>query len=336
MNNVKKQIKIIATIGPATHSPDRILDLAKAGVNIFRINLSHATDQEISERFKWIKLAEDILGVKLEILGDLPGPKIRINDVAKNVILEKGQKYYILKNKKNGDVYGCGLNYPKILDVLTEGAKIFIDDGQIQLIVDKKTSEGLETTVVVGGHLTSRKGFLAEGISISLGSVSTRDKRGIKQMIREKPDYLAISFVETKKDIEEIKKLLPKNFNAKLIAKIETCNGVVNAEDILSVSSGLMVARGDLGLAMPIFKVPRIQKDLIRLCNQEKKFVITATHMLESMINKPLPTRAEVSDVANAIWDGTDAVMLSGESAIGKYPIEAVTVLQEMIDEISF
>ena len=208
-----------------------------------------------------------------------------------------------------------------------------MDDGSIKLVVDKKSDNEIETTVVVGGPLKSKKGFLGEGISLKNAKISEKDKEGIKSMIEQKADMIAVSFVENAGNIKEVIKLLPKSKNIKLIAKIETINGVKNAKSILELSDGLMVARGDLGLAVPIASVPHIQKDLIKLCNDEHKFVITATHMMESMITKPLPTRAEVSDVANAVLDGTDAVMLSAETAEGKFPVETVGMMRGIIDE---
>lgn len=329
----QKEIKIVATIGPASHTERMILELAKAGVDIFRINLSHAYPEEVAERFAWIRSASKELNRPLFILGDLPGPKIRIGEMVPNTMLEHGQKFTVSKKLIRGDKFGCGVNFPSILDDIQPGAEVFIDDGNIMLIVDEKLDDSIETTVLVGGHLKSRKGFSGEGISLKDAKLSDKDKEGIKLMVEHRADFLAVSFVETDNDIKAVKKLLPEKSNIQIIAKIETINGVKNAEAILELSAGLMVARGDLGLAVPIAQVPHIQKSLIKLCNEKQKFVITATQMLESMITKPLPTRAEVGDVANAVLDGTDATMLSAESAEGKFPVETVEMMRGIINE---
>src|SRR6185369_7015433 len=317
-----KPVKIVATIGPASHSKKMIEDLAKEGVDIFRINLSHAEPDEVVERCQWIREAEKAVKRPLTIMGDLPGPKIRIKDMQPETILKKGQRFVISKKITVGNQYGCGINYPSIVDVLEVGAAVFIDDGTIKLVVKKKLKDAVEAQVIVGGLLKPKKGFSAEGITLSSTGISEKDKAGIELMIKHNTDALAISFVQTKQDILEVRKLLPKKTKIMLIAKIETENGVKNAEDILEAADGLMIARGDLGLAVPIAQVPHIQKELIDMCVKHAKPVITATQMLESMISKPIPTRAEVGDVANAILDKTDAVMLSAETAIGKFPVE--------------
>lgn len=328
-----KPVKIVATIGPASHSREKILELAKAGVDVFRINFSHATPEEAKDRVNWIRSAEKELKKPLAIMGDLPGPKIRISNMKPDTILQKGQKFLVSKKISNGDENGCGLNFPSIIDVLQPGAEVFIDDGTIKLVIDKKISDAVETTVLVGGLLKPRKGFSAEGIALNIHGVSEKDKAAIALMVKLKADSLAVSFVQTARDIWQVRKLLPANSKIALIAKIETAFGVENAQEILEEADGMMVARGDLGLAIPIAKVPHIQKRLIELCVKNAKPVITATQMLESMISKPIPTRAEVGDVANAILDRTDAVMLSAESAEGKFPVETVEMMGKIIAE---
>lgn len=328
-----KPVKIVATIGPASHSEEKIFELAQAGVDVYRINLSHAYPEEVADRVTWIRAAEKKLNKPLAIMGDLPGPKIRIGDMEPNTVLEKGQTFIVSKKIEKGDVKGCGLNHPSIVDVLEEGAEVFIDDGTIKLIINKKNEDNVETTVAVGGLLKPKKGFSAEGISLSTAGVSEKDKAGIEMMVKHNADALAISFVQTPEDVTSVRGLLPKGSKVMLIAKIETAGGVERAKEILEVADGMMVARGDLGLAVPIAQVPHIQKQLIDLCVQEAKPVITATQMLESMISKPIPTRAEVTDVANAILDRTDAVMLSAETAEGKFPIETVETMVKIIEE---
>lgn len=328
-----KPVKIVATIGPASHSKEMITNLAQTGVDIFRINLSHAYPEEVAHRCRWIREAEKELNRPLTIMGDLSGPKIRISDMKEHTMLEKGQKFIIAKHLTVGDEQGCGLNHPSIVDILEVGAEVFIDDGTIKLVVDKKLDNAVETIVLVGGHLKPKKGFSAEGISLASTGVSEKDKLGIELMLEHKADAIAISFVQTKHDVLEVKKLLPQGSGMMLIAKIETESGVEHAEEILEVAHGMMVARGDLGLAVPIAQVPHIQKQLIDLCVSKAKPVITATQMLESMISKPLPTRAEVADVANAILDRTDALMLSAETAEGKFPVETVEMMVKIINE---
>ncbi|MEK7572232.1 MAG: pyruvate kinase [Patescibacteria group bacterium] len=328
-----KPVKIVATIGPASHNEKDIRELARAGVNVFRINFSHASIEEAAERVNWIRQAEKELDKPLAIMGDLPGPKIRISDMQANTILEKGQKFVISKDIMVGDTDGCGLNHPSIIDVLEEGAEVYIDDGTIKLGITKKLKDKVEAVIHVGGLLKPKKGFSAEGISLSSAGLGEKDKQAIKAMVEHNADALAVSFVQTEKDILAVRRLLPENSKIMLIAKIETANGVENAEKILEVSDGMMVARGDLGLAVPMAQVPHIQKQLIDLCVRKAKPVITATQMLESMISKPLPTRAEVTDVANAILDRTDAVMLSAETAEGKFPVETIETMVKIIQE---
>lgn len=328
-----KPVKIVATLGPASHKKEIVENLARVGVDVFRINLSHAYPEEVEERCRWIREAEEAIGRPLTIMGDLPGPKIRISDMKPDTILEKGQKFIISKKITVGDEHGCGLNHPSIITILEVGAEVFIDDGTIKLVVERKHETHVETIVLVGGHLKPKKGFSAEGISLTDSGVSDKDRRGIEMMLMHKADALAVSFVQTKGDILAVRKLLPERSKIMLIAKIETENGVANAEDILEVADGMMVARGDLGLAVPIAQVPHIQKQLIELCVKHAKPVIIATQMLESMISKPIPTRAEVADVANAILDKTDAVMLSAETAEGKFPVETVEMMVKIIEE---
>ena len=328
-----KPVKIVATLGPSSSSKEQIRALAEAGVDIFRINLSHALPADVEILCKRIREAEQQVHKPLTIMGDLPGPKIRIGSMQPNTILEKGKLFRIAKHMAEGDSTGCSVSHPSILDILEKGAEVYLDDGTIKLVIERKVHEAVEARVVVGGLLQSNKGFSAEGITLSTTGVSEKDKAGIDLMVKYEADALAISFVQTEKDIIAVKDLLPPHAKLMTIAKIETAKGVENAESILAVADGMMVARGDLGLAVPIAQVPHIQKQLIDLCVRNEKPVITATQMLESMISKPMPTRAEVTDVANAILDRTDAVMLSAETATGKFPIETVETMSKIIAE---
>ncbi len=328
-----KPVKIVATTGPSSDSYETVLALVNAGVDVFRINLSHATQEEIDNRFSWIRKAEKAAGRPVAIMGDLAGPKIRIEEIVEGAELVKGHKVTIVREHITGTAEKFSLNYADIIDMIEPGAEIYVDDGAIKLRAEKKTKEGIEAVVTVGGPLLSRKGFLAEGIALSKTGISEKDKNSIKLMVKMEVDALALSFVQSADDVNEVKALLPKNSPIMTVAKIETAGGVENAESILEVADALMVARGDMGLAVPMAKVPHIQKDLINLCLSKSKPVITATQMLESMVSRSIPTRAEVTDVANAILDGTDCVMLSAETARGQFPVETVETMSNIIRE---
>ncbi len=328
-----KQVKIVATLGPSSDSYDVVLSLAKIGVDIFRINLSHATDTEISNRFKWVREAEKELEKPLTIMGDLAGLKIRVGDMEQDVILEKGKSVRIIEETVKGNAERFSLNFSSIMDYVEPGAEIYVDDGAIKLRAVKKDKNGIEAKVIVGGPLLPRKGFLAEGIALGKIGISDKDKKSIKLMVKMKVDALAISFVQNGDDVLEVKKLLPKDTKIMLMSKIETASGVENAEEILEVSDGIIIARGDMGLSIPLAKVPHVQKTLIKLALRKSKPVVTATQMLESMVSRSMPTRAEVTDVANAILDGTGCVMLSAETATGMFPVETVETMVKIINE---
>lgn len=325
-----QKVKIVATIGPASESREKILELAQAGVNVFRINLSHAQKDEVFERINRIRQAEKLFGQPLAVMGDLVGPKIRIGTVEPGVILGKGAKLKLLTKQTYGSAESISINFPQIIKNLEKGHEIYLGDGEIKLEVVEKIPEGVVTKIVVGGELRPRMGFSSHGISMRF-PLTEKDEDDIKMMVEAGADALAVSFVQTKHNIEEVRKLLPDRKPPLLIAKIETMEAVVNAENILEASDGMMVARGDLGFSVPLPELPHIQKSLIDLCQRKSKPVITATQMLESMIKSYIPTRAEVTDVANAILDGTDAVMLSAETAIGSFPVETVKTMSSII-----
>ncbi len=330
---IPKKVKIVATLGPASDHPDTILRMADAGVNVFRINLSHATREEILTRISSVRNAEKKLKKPLAILGDLAGPKIRIGDMDEGVIIEKDQEVLIVKETIKGNKTRFSLNYPSIVPQLAKGAEIFIDDGKLKLEVVKKSDSSVVAKVLVGGLLKPRKGFNAQGISLASQGLSEKDKKDLEFVLENGADAIAISFVQSERDVELVRKLLPKNSNHLLIAKIETMKSIEEIEKIVHAADGIMVARGDLGLAVPMEEIPFLQKRLIEMCLEKAKPVITATQMLESMTTNPIPTRAEVTDVANAILDGTDAVMLSGESAAGSFPVETVEMMARIIRE---
>jgi len=328
----KKKVKIVATLGPASGSADMIKALAKEGVNVFRINMSHCPKPEVLERVKRIRAVERELGVPLSIMGDLMGPKIRIGDVEPGTELAVGGEICIGAKAVRGTAKEISLNFPTILKSLKAGNEIYIGDGQIKLIVKKTIPGGVLATVAVGGPLLSRKGFSAHGMTLKHMALTKKDREDTATLIEAGADAIAISFVQGPKDVEAIRNLLPKKNPPFLLAKIETQSGVDHADKILDVADGLMVARGDLGLSVPMADVPHIQKRLIALCLKRAKPVVTATQMLDSMASRPIPTRAEVTDVANAILDGTDGVMLSDETATGKFPVEVIRTMVSIIE----
>lgn len=330
---MKKPVRIIATLGPASENKDTIYQLARAGVDVFRLNFSHATEEEARRRASYIRAAERKLGRPLAILGDLPGPKIRVGNVKEGTILEVGEYIEIHSTIVAGSSKKISLNYPGIVKHLKKGATVYIDDGKIKLEISEVFTGYVRAKIIVGGELSSRKGFSADNIRFDNFTVGKKDKEALRIMQLINVDIIAISFVQNAKDVRKVKKALPKSFQPAYIAKIETTEGVENAEEILKESDGLMVARGDLGFAIPLAKLPFVQKQLIDLSLRKGKPVITATQMLESMIYNHMPTRAEVTDVANAILDGTDGVMLSGETAVGAHGVEVVRTMGRIIEE---
>lgn len=329
----QKKVKIVATIGPASNSYKILLELAKAGVDVYRINLAHQPRESIVELIKTIRRVEKEIKRPIAIMGDLAGPKIRLGRVAPNIILRNNQQILITKKTVIGNTEAISINYPTIISQLKKNAEIYIDDGKIRMIVEKEGEDKVLARVIVGGTLVSYKGFYAQGLTLANHGLTKKDKEDIQLMVNAGVDALAISFVQTEKDVDAVKRLLPKDSAIMLIAKIETSKAIEQIEKILTISDGIMVARGDLGLAVHMSKVPHLQKRLINLALQRAKPVITATQMLESMTTNPLPTRAEVTDVANAILDGTDAVMLSSETAMGKFPVETVKMMSQIIHD---
>jgi pyruvate kinase len=326
-----KKVKIVATIGPSSDSPETILKLAEEGVNIFRINLSHSQKDWILPVVEAIRSAEKKLKQPLSIMGDLAGPKIRIGDVIDGLVLQNDDEIEIVTDEVMGTHARITINYPKIIKQLEKGAEIYIDDGRIKLEVRDKTPNGVMAKIMVGGEVKPRKGFYAQGISLDLKELSEKDKNDLKMMHDAGADAMAVSFVQTADDIEQVRTSLPKECPMMLVAKIETAKAIENIDSIIEATDAIMIARGDLGLAVPIQEVPYLQKTLITKCLEQAKPVITATQMLESMTHNPMPTRAEVTDVANAILDGTDAVMLSAETATGEFPVETVKMMVRII-----
>jgi len=339
MNTKRHEItrtKIVCTIGPASDKITVLKKLVKAGMDVCRLNFSHGSHPGHLERYERIRAISDDLAV----LVDLCGPKIRTGEVKEGTVLKKGQTLKISAEiGLEGDSKVISTNYPPLIKDAKVGNHLAIDDGLLQLVVKKKTKNELICEVEYGGVLKSRKGINAPDVPLSLYFPTEKDLDDVKfvcKKFEEPPDYIAASFVRRREDVLEIKKLLEKyNSPIKIISKIENRDGIKNFDEILEVSDGIMVARGDLGIEIPSEQVPIIQKKLIKKCNTTGKPVIVATQMLDSMTYNPRPTRAEVSDVSNAIIDGADAVMLSGETAVGKYPVETVKFMERILKEIN-
>ncbi|WP_144511035.1 pyruvate kinase [Bacillus sp. FJAT-22090] len=330
-----RKTKIVCTIGPASESEEMLEKLIKAGMNVARLNFSHGSHEEHAARIKTIREVSKKLGKIVGVLLDTKGPEIRTHKMENDAIeLESGQTIDISMTEVLGNGERFSITYEKLIEDVQEGSVILLDDGLIELIVQKiDTSAGIISTYVQNaGTLKNNKGVNVPGVSVQLPGITEKDANDILFGIEQDVDFIAASFVRRSKDVLEIRELLEKNNGShiQIIPKIENQEGVDNIDEIIQVSDGLMVARGDLGVEIPAEEVPLVQKSLIKKCNDAGKPVITATQMLDSMQRNPRPTRAEASDVANAILDGTDAIMLSGETAAGSYPVEAVQTMDKI------
>jgi len=327
-----RKTKIVATIGPGSESKENFAKLLRAGVNVARTNMSHDDQAIHGQRIKNIRAVSKKEGIPVALLVDLSGPKIRIGDFAEGVVeLTAGEKIILSGTKCEGTKDKVYFNYPHIKTDIKAGQVLMLDDGKKKLVVDKVVGDDVYTTVVVGGKTKSRRGVNIPGAYLSISALTEKDKKDLKFAIENGADFIALSFVRTAKDIEQLRTLIKKLGGKQLIiAKIETEEAIENMDAIIAASDAVMVARGDLAVEVGPERVPPMQKMLIRKCNDLGKPVIVATQMLESMINAPVPTRAEVSDVANAIFDGADAVMLSEESSLGAFAVEAVTVMNNV------
>jgi pyruvate kinase len=320
--------KIIATLGPGTESEEKIVELIRAGMNVARINLSHGNRDSHARFIELVKRARHTAGSYSAILLDTRGPEIRVNDLDRPLELHAGETLIITSGHPTCFGNHIGVNYPGLADDVRPGNRILLDDGKLALVIERIENGEVFTRVLVGGRLSSRKRVSLPDCNVNLPSLSEEDKLDIAFGVEQQVDFIAASFVRKAEDVRAVRKILEDHGGDQaIIAKIENRQGVENLEEILQAAEGLMVARGDLGVEMPAEEVPVIQKRLILAANLVGKPVITATQMLESMITSPTPTRAEASDVTNAIYDGTDAVMLSAETAVGAYPIEALRFL---------
>ncbi len=327
--HLNKKTKIVCTIGPATESEAQLTKLLQAGMNVARLNFSHGDFAEHQNKLDNLKKAIKKTGIACATMQDLSGPKFRIGDFYKDrVELVAGEHIILTPKKIIGNEKKVSVTYPYLAKELKRGNMIMVDDGKKQLQVEKIIGKDVKCRIIVGGDTKGRRGINLPGAYLKVSSLTDKDKKDLAFGIKNKVDFVACSFVRTKADVLELKTLLAKAKSTSLvISKIETQEAVDNIDEIIAVSDALMVARGDLAVEIGAENVPTFQKILIKKCNEAGKPVITATQMLESMIKYSVPTRAEISDVANAIIDGTDAIMLSEETTLGDYPIEAVNVM---------
>ncbi|WP_022797690.1 pyruvate kinase [Thermus islandicus] len=327
-----KRTKIVATLGPATDSREVIRALAEAGADVFRMNFSHGTPEDHKRRAAWVREVSEELGRTLALLQDLQGPKIRIGRFrGGRVELRPGQPFVLTRAPVEGDEARVSLTYPGLPEDVVPGQVLLLDDGRIRLRVERVVGDEIQTRVEVGGVLSDHKGINVPGADLSIPALSEKDIQDLALGAEIGVDWVAISFVRTRDDLLLARHYLARyGSRARLMAKIEKPSAVARFEEILEEADGIMVARGDLGVEMPLEEVPIVQKRIILRCIAAGKPVITATQMLESMVQNPSPTRAEASDVANAIFDGTDAVMLSAETAAGAYPVEAVAMMSRI------
>ncbi len=331
--------KILATLGPATNSQETIENLIKAGLNAVRINMSHGSRVEHAELIKNAREAAKNSGVPLSILIDLSGPKIRTGLLqnATPVMLENNEEFTITCRDVVGNQKEVSSNFKDLAKIVKKGEQILLNDGAITLKVKEVTKTDVITKIINGGWLAERQGINLPNTKLPIPALTEKDRKDLEWAMKQDIDYIALSFVRKKEDLQEVLELIKKLNKRKcgrplLVAKIEKAEAIENLDEILENTDGVMVARGDLGVETSIQKVPVYQKEIIKKALEKNRFVITATQMLETMIQNPRPTRAEASDVANAIWDGTDAVMLSAETAIGKYPVETVKMMKEIIE----
>ncbi len=326
-----RRTKIIATIGPASKTPRMLAGLIAAGVDAFRINMSHTPAAELDDRVQLVRRLAAEAERTVAVIVDLAGPKVRLGEIAGGAVdLAKGATFRITRDSAPGDENRAGTSYAGLIDDLEAGAHLLLDDGRVQLRVDSKSGDELVCTVLVGGTVASRKGIAAPGSCLRIEYLTAKDRIDLAAALEVDADWIAASFVRRAQDIEALRGLVGER-GVPLIAKIERSEAVDAIDEIVAVADGVMIARGDLGVELPSEDVPVLQKQVVSKAVAAQKPVITATQMLDSMIRDPRPTRAEASDVANAVFDGSDALMLSGETAIGAYPIESATMMANVI-----
>src|SRR6266446_4699451 len=328
-----RRIKILATLGPASSDSAMIRRLFEAGADVFRINMSHTSHDKMRELVKTIRNVESSYGRPIGILVDLQGPKLRLGSFAEGAIqLHNGESFVLDSDKAPGDNTRVQLPHPEILAALKPGHALLLDDGKVRLIAEETSPERAITRVVIGGKMSDRKGVSLPDTDLPVSAMTPKDRADLEAALVTGIDWVALSFVQRAEDVFEAKKMI--RGRASVMAKIEKPQAIDRLPEILEASDALMVARGDLGVELPLERVPSLQKQMTRLARRAGKPVVIATQMLESMIQSPVPTRAEVSDVATAVYEGADAIMLSAESAAGKFPVEAVSTMNRIGEEV--
>ncbi len=333
MQRRRRNVKIVATLGPASSTPDRIAELHEAGVDVFRINMSHADHDTLAFLHQTIRDVEQQNSRPIGILADLQGPKLRVGKFREGPIsLQPGATFILDLEDQLGSKDRVTLPHPEILNSIRAGSTLLLDDGKVRLVVKEATRERAVTEVVVGGRLSDRKGVNVPDALLRLSALSKKDRQDLDRAVHLGVDWIALSFVQRPEDVAEARKLVAGR--AAVMAKIEKPLAIDNLDQIINLADGIMVARGDLGVELPVEKVPGLQKKIVKCAREAGKPVIVATQMLESMITSPMPTRAEVTDVSNAVFEGADAIMLSAESAAGQYPVEAVTTMNKIVETV--
>ena len=334
--NDKQNTKIVATVGPASSSRDKLLELVREGVDVFRLNFSHGSHAEHLQVIEHIRSINADHEVHVGILADLQGPKLRVGEIeGEGIDLVEGDEIEFVSNKCIGNRARVYMSYEQFASDVSVGEKILVDDGKLVFeVVRSNGKDKVTLRTLFGGKLKSNKGVNLPDTDISLPCLTEKDLKDLEFILTLPVNWIALSFVRKAEDIEELRKLInASGHHAKIIAKIEKPEAIKNIKSIIRVSNGIMIARGDLGVEIPMEKLPVIQKDIIRRCIQRARPVIVATQMMDSMIENPSPTRAEVTDVANAVLDGTDAVMLSGETSVGRHPVKVVEAMNKIIFE---
>ncbi|WP_395658807.1 pyruvate kinase [Nocardioides sp.] len=328
-----RRAKIVCTLGPATSSPRRIRELVYAGMDVARLNMSHGSHEDHAEAYRLVREASDASGHGVAIFADLQGPKIRLESFADGpVVLRRGQEWTITTRDVPGDDQVCGTTYKGLPGDVKPGDPLLIDDGKVRLRVVSVDDTDVRTEVLVGGKVSDHKGINLPGVAVSVPALSEKDAEDLRFALGLCVDFIALSFVRDAKDVEDVRAIMDEvGVRVPVIAKIEKPQAIENLDEIITAFDGFMVARGDLGVECPLEDVPFLQKRIVEKARLNAKPVIVATQMLESMITAPAPTRAEASDVANAVLDGADAVMLSGETSVGEYPVHTVETMARII-----
>ena len=326
-----RRAKIVATLGPASADRETIRELFLAGVDVFRLNFSHGSHADHAARFAILRELEAETGRPIGILADLQGPKLRVGTFADGPVqLVPGEPFRLDLDPVPGNAQRVNLPHPEIFAALVPGAELLLDDGKLRLVVQRCDASSADTLVAVGGRLSERKGVNVPGVVLPISALTPKDRRDLDAALELGADWIALSFVQRPEDVAEARALI--GARAGIVAKLEKPSAIDRLDEVVAEADAVMVARGDLGVELPAERVPAIQKRIVRACRKAGKPVIVATQMLESMIESPVPTRAEASDVATAIYDGADAVMLSAESAAGKHPVAAVAMMNRIIE----